>query len=88
MGDGLNLYTYEFRLVEIAKLHKDAADELWLLKNKYNSLLVDFDYLPYESKISLRDKLIFEVDRINRIYPSTDEQGYEKAKEKYKEYCN
>ena len=39
----INLYMLNFRISDIIKQHTDAANELWEVKEKYKSLLVDFE---------------------------------------------
>lgn len=40
------------------KQHFLATDELWLIREKYVSLMTDFDILSTEDRISTRDILI------------------------------
>lgn len=80
----LNIYTKDFKLLDDAKIYKNAADELWLLRQKYISLLIDFDDLNIEEIRNARDNLQFETDTINKKYPGTTRYGYKKAQKALK----
>ena len=80
----LNIYTKDFKLLDDANTYKDAADELWILRQKYISLLIDFDYLKREEIVSIRDNLLMETDVINKKYPGTTKYGYKKARKALK----
>lgn len=77
---GLNLYSKDFKLQTDARAHKDAADELWAIREKYVSLLTDLDYLPEETIIQKRDELTEAISKINKKYPGTNRWGYKKAR--------
>lgn len=76
---GLNLYTKDFNLQEDIQKHKDAADDLWDVREKYLSLLTDFDILNEDNIREQRDKLQDAVSKINRKYPGTDGKSYAAA---------
>ena len=83
---GLNLYMLNFNVSDDIKNHKDAANELWDVREAYKSLLVDFDILPDDEIRAKRDKLIAEVGRINKAYPGTDEKSFIKAQREIEKY--
>ena len=76
---GINLYMLNFNLPEKIKQHTDAANELWEVREKYKSLLVDYETIDEAEVRTSRDSLIMEVSRINKEYPGTDEKSFKKA---------
>lgn len=76
---GLNLYTKDFNLQEDIQKHKDAADELWDVRESYVSLLTDFEILNKDEIRRQRDKLQSAVSKVNRQYPGTDDKSYNEA---------
>ena len=76
---GLNLYTKDFNLQEDIQKHKDAADDLWDVRETYISLLTDFDILNEDNIREQREKLQDAVSKINRKYPGTDGKSYAEA---------
>lgn len=76
----LNIYTKDFRLLDEAQTYRNAANELWLIRQKYISLLCDFDSLTDSEIRKIRDALQENVDDINKKYPGTSSYGYKKAK--------
>lgn len=76
---GLNLYTKDFNLQEDIQKHKDAADDLWDVRETYISLLTDFDILNEDNIREQREKLQDAVSKINRKYPGTDGKSYDEA---------
>jgi hypothetical protein len=77
----LNSYVKNYDLGELAQKHKQAASDLWLIREKYLSLLVDLAMKerPLESLQKQRDEL---VDALHSIYsgaPSTTFEAYRKA---------
>lgn len=76
---GINLYMLNFNLPESIKQHTDAANELWEVREKYKSLLVDYETIDEAEVRERRDSLIMAVSRINKEYPGTDEKSFIKA---------
>ena len=79
----LNSYTKNYDLGELAQKHKQAANDLWIIREKYLSLLVDLAMRekPLEALQSQRDAL---VDQLHAAYsgaPSTTYKAYKKAQE-------
>ena len=68
-----------FNLPEKIKQHTDAANELWEVREKYKSLITDFESVDVTEVRSRRDSLIMAVSRINKEYPGTDEKSFTKA---------
>lgn len=79
----LNFYTKNYDLGELAQKHKQAANDLWLVRENYLSLLVDIAMKdkPIEALQEQRDKL---TDQLHTIYsgaPSTTFRAYRKAQQ-------
>jgi DNA repair ATPase RecN len=77
----LNAYTKSYDLGELAQKHKQAASDLWKVREEYLSLLVDLAMgeRPIEELQGRRDLL---VDRLHNVYsgaPSTTYDAYKKA---------
>jgi SMODS and SLOG-associating 2TM effector domain family 4 len=79
----LNSYTKNYDLGELAQKHKQAANELWLIREKYLSLLVDVAMRekPLESLQDHRDTLTEQLHRVYSGAPSTNLPAYKKAQE-------
>ena len=76
----LNLYTKDFKLQADARVHKDAADDLWDIREGYTSLITDMDMLSIESIVNRRNALQNDISIVNRKYSGTNRRGYKKAK--------
>lgn len=77
----LNAYTKNYDLGELAQKHKQAANDIWLIRERYLSLLADLAIggRPIEQLQDERDKL---VDGLHAVYsgsPSTTYEAYKKA---------
>jgi hypothetical protein len=79
----LNSYTKSNDLGELAQKHKQAANDLWLIREKYLSLLVDLAMRekPLESLQDQRDILVKQLHEIYKGAPSTTLPAYKKAQE-------
>jgi hypothetical protein len=79
----LNSYTKDYDMGELAQKHKQAASELWLIREKYQSLLVDVAMRekPLEALQDHRDELIEQLHAIYKGAPSTNNKAYKKAQE-------
>jgi hypothetical protein len=82
----LNAYTKNYDLGELAQKHRQAANDIWLLREKYLSLLTDLaigtkslDVLQED-----RNKLLTELHFVYVGSPSTTYQAYKKAQEALK----
>lgn len=83
----LNSYTKDYDLGELAQKHKQAAADLWFIRESYLSLLVDLRMgeKPLEALQSARDDL---VDKLKAVYdgaPSTTYAAYREAQKALKE---
>ena len=79
----LNSYTKNYDMGELAQKHKQAANELWLIRENYLSLLVDVAMRekPLESLQEHRDKLTAQLHTVYSGAPSTNGPAYKKAQE-------
>ncbi len=82
---GLNLYTKDAKLQVEAQKHKNAADDLWEVREQYTSLIVDLEVSSEERIREERDRLTKTVSEINRKYPKTNRRGYVLAQKALKE---
>ncbi|NAX43559.1 MULTISPECIES: SLATT domain-containing protein [unclassified Vibrio] len=79
----LNTYTKDYDLGEIAQKHKHAANEIWLIREKYLSLLTDFRVgsKPLQQVQEERDRLMGDLHSIYVGSPSTNFTAYTKAQD-------
>lgn len=79
----LNAYTKNYDLGELAQKHKHAANKLWLIRERYLSLLVDLRMKerPLEALQAQRDELVEQLHSAYSGAPSTTFQAYTKAQE-------
>lgn len=64
-------------------MHKQAANEIWLIREKYLSLLTDLamEEKPIERLQTERDKLLAELYLVYSGSPSTTFKAYRKAQD-------
>jgi len=79
----LNSYTKNYDLGELAQKHKQTANDLWIVREKYLSLLVDLAMRerPIEGLQAQRDILVEQLHAIHSAAPSTTPKGYKKAQD-------
>lgn len=82
----LNAYTKNYDLGELAQKHKHAANEMWIIREKYLSLLTDLSMgeKPIEQLQSERDRLLENLHSVYTGSPSTTFQAYKKAQDALK----
>ena len=82
----LNSYTKNYDLGELAQKHKQAANDLWIIREKYLSLLVDLAMRekPLEALQKQRDELVEQLHTVYSGATSTTFQAYKKAQEALK----
>lgn len=80
----ITLYTKNDSLQTSIKEHMDAANDLWLVREKYQSLIIDFDGMETAQIQAVRTAIMNEVDQINRKYPGTDPRSYKAAQKALK----
>lgn len=84
----LNAYTKDYDLGELAQKHRQAAADLWLIREKYLALITDLR-VGKESleKITVRrDELLEDLHGVYSGAPSTTYQAYKKAQEALQQY--
>lgn len=79
----LNAYTKNYDLGQLAQKHKQAANDLWIIREKYLSLLVDLRMKekPIEALQAQRDALVKELHKVYGGAPGTTADAYRKAQE-------
>lgn len=79
----LNAYTKNYDLGELSQKHKRAAADLWIIREKYLSLITDLRMgeKPIESLQEERDALLEELHAVYSGAPSTTYEAYRKAQE-------
>jgi alpha-beta hydrolase superfamily lysophospholipase len=84
----LTAYTKNYDLGELSQKHKQAANDLWLIREKYLSLLIDLtmNEKPIEKLQENRDELIEGLHSIYSGAPSTNLRAYRKAQDALKKY--
>lgn len=82
----LNSYTKNYDLGELAQKHRQAANDLWIIREKYLSLLVDLAMKEkhLEALQQQRDELVEQLHTVYSGAPSTTFHAYKKAQEALK----
>src|SRR2546430_7916394 len=83
----LNSYTKNYDLGELAQKHKQAANDLWIIRESGLSLLVDIAMKekPLEALQKQRDELVKQLHAVYSGAPSTTYKAYKKAQEALQE---
>lgn len=79
----LNAYTKNYDLGELSQKHKRAGADLWIIREKYLSLITDLRMgeKPIESLQAERDALLEDLHSVYSGAPSTTYEAYRKAQE-------
>lgn len=82
----LNLYARSDDLGGIAQRHRDTGSKLWVIREKYTSLIADLKMriVPIGALTKRRDDLMYELSAIYKQAPSTNHKAYRKAQEALK----
>jgi hypothetical protein len=82
----LNAYTKNYDLGELSQKHRQAGTDLWIIREKYLSLITDLRMgeKPIEMLQKERDDLLMELHSVYSGAPSTTHQAYKKAQEALK----
>ena len=82
----LTLYTKDYNLAELAQKHKNAATDIWLIREKYQSLITDLVVggKPLETIQQERDILMEDLHTVYSGAPSATHKAYKKAQEALK----
>lgn len=81
----VNLFFKNFNMEEEIKQHTIASNQLWLVREKYISLMTDFEVLDNKEIVKIRDSLQNETYQIYENTPKTDSKSYKKAQKALKE---
>jgi hypothetical protein len=83
----LNAYTKNYDLGELAQKHRQAGADLWIIREKYLSLITDLRMgeKPIESLQTERDLLLEQLHAVYSGAPSTTYEAYKKAQEALKQ---
>lgn len=71
---------YQDKLIK----HKISADSLWILKEKYISLIADIPAIEIKEIMDRRDNLIIETSEVYKNSPNTDNKSYKEAQQALK----
>lgn len=84
----LNAYTKSYDLGELAQKHRQAAADLWLIREKYLALITDLRVAKesFEKITTRRDELLEDLHGVYSGAPSTTYQAYKKAQEALQRY--
>lgn len=79
----LNAYTKDYDLGELAQKHRQSAADIWLIREKYLSLLTDLRVgdESIDRIRSRRDALLKELHGVYSGAPSTSERAYTEAQQ-------
>lgn len=77
----MNAYLKDFDLGELAQKHRDAANDIWLVREKYLSLITDLvgNTVTLEQAVERRDMLLSELHAAYSAAPNTNAAAYKKA---------
>lgn len=82
----LNAYAKNYDLGELAQKHKYAANDIWLIREQYLSLLTDIaEKIKNDQEvIAERDRLVVALHSVYQGSPSTTYAAYRRAQESLK----
>ena len=82
----LTLYTKDYNLAELAQKHRQAASDIWLIREKYQSLITDLVVggKPLKTIQHERDVLMEDLHSVYSGAPSTTYKAYKKAQQALK----
>ncbi len=84
----LNAYTKNYDVGELAQKHRQAGADLWIVREKYLSLITDLRMgeKPIETLQKERDQLLDQLHAVYSGAPSTTDKAYRKAQEALQKY--
>lgn len=82
----LNAYSKNYDLGELSQKHRQAGADLWIIREKYLSLITDLRMgeTPIETLQKERDNLLEDLHAVYSGAPSTTYQAYKKAQDALK----
>lgn len=78
------LYTKEIKYDVLIASHRSCANDLWLLRERYISLLTDFENLSLDEIQKIRDELTSSASQLYKVAPATTPKAYKKAQKALK----
>lgn len=77
----LNAYTKDYDLGELAQKHKQAANDIWLIREQYLSVLTDLaaGLKSNDALVAERDRLVLALHAVYAGSPSTTYAAYRRA---------
>lgn len=84
ISTGITLYLKNYNLNDIIRQLQVAANEAWLIREDYISLLTDFDQLQDSDITSKREELKTRVYTLYKKCPKTDSKSYKQAQKALK----
>lgn len=80
------VFQLSFNPEEAASRHRQAAKELWFIRERYVNLLADIknEKISEDDIINRRDNLLKELNLIYKFAPQTNSKAYKKAQEALK----
>ena len=78
---GLNMYSKEYSLIELSQRHKDAANRILLIRDKYRTLLTDLKIGNMALNVvqEARNVLLAEAHAVYSTMPNSTAQAYKRA---------
>lgn len=81
----LSAYFKDLDLSAVYKRHLDTSNKLWVMREKYLALLVDFETIETKIIVDRRDQLLEETAKIYDEAPVTDQKSFQMAQESLKQ---
>ena len=84
---GLNMYSKEYTLIELAQKHKDAANRILLIRDRYLALLTDMKVgtMTLPATQEARNDLLADAHAVYSTMPSSTAQAYKRAQKALQE---
>ena len=84
----LNAYTKDYDLSELAQKHRQAAADLWLIREKYLALITDLRVgeESLDRITARRDEILEDLYAVHSGAPNTTFQAYKKAQGALQQY--
>ena len=80
----ISLFSKEARLAERSVEHKEFANKLWLVRERYVGLMTDVPVLEYQNICAARDSLQAELSMLYAHEPLTSRRSYKLAQKALK----
>ena len=82
----VNLFTKDRDWAALAQRHRQAASDIWLIRERYLSLIADLvgGLRPADKLLGMRDQLVDDLHSIYKESPSTNSQAYNRARKALK----